>query len=332
MIGRQKKLHMRYSYILGLLIFIFSSCSSNYDTGYGKFIDNLDPITIEEQIRINFERPDLPIYNPHKLVANDENLIVVDSENWTLHLMDLQGDILASTGSIGQGPNEYQAINQIYISENNQLYLYDSPSNRITNQSITNSNFNLKSEISIPNYDSLRLEGIYPANSAYFGVLKQSNFGGNRQSGYEVYRLGEDLQLQNHLFSMPGSETYTSQQGFERENPLGRKTIWGVAGGKFYYSTTDDLSVTSVNIESGDTMVYDFSEVPKPVKGEEEIEAIESRLRVQENSEISQLIREGSDLPYFINFTPTKIIFTIPCLGQAPQTERYCKLTKKRKK
>jgi len=299
----------RFYFIL-ISLFVLISCSSNnYDSNYEKFISELEQITVEDSTRIKLDNS--PVYKPLKLTANKKGkVIVVDASNWTLHLMDKQGKFLDRTGGSGRGPNEYLGINQVHIGADNKLYVYDAKSYDITIYSFIEDSFNLKHEIGVPAHDSLDLKTIHKTRSGYIGVFNQVGVPVDKENTFKVYSLGEDLQLQELLFEMPANETY-SLQGIQEDHPVGTKTKWELNDGRFFYTNSNNLSVTSVNLEDESSKQYDFSDIPKPVKGEEEIKAIESRLRpiIQKEPQVKELIREGQYLPYFLKFTAGKDYF-----------------------
>lgn len=310
---------MRSLFLVILSLFAISSCSNETkpEREYEKFLSELTSVSVQDSLRIESART--PVHTPIRMATDDQGrVIIANGINWTLHLMDKEGNFLAHTGGSGRGPDEYTAINQINVGVDNQLYVYDARSRDITSYEVVNNEFQLQKELAVPSYDnSILLEAIYKQDQGYIGVFKTL---GVADYTFKVYRLNENLQLQNLLLEMPGNETYTFR-GSTRDNFLGRTTEWAVDGRYFFYSSTDNLSISSVDLQNGSRSQFDFSYVPKPRKGKKEIEDLEAWYRpiIQNNPKLREIIREGDYLTYFRNFLTNQNYFyyTLRRLGKA---------------
>lgn len=301
---------MRYYVCLILILFAVISCSKNVSSdSYNTFISELEEIGIEERIKIEFD--DSPVYRPLNIATNGKHAIMVDAANWTLHLMDKKGNFLDSTGGKGRGPNEYSLINQIHFGADNQLYVLDKRSKAVSVYTIGNNVFQFEGEMALPAYTGFYIQAIYQTKNGFIGIFKKVKVPTSEDEKFYIHKLNDDLELQESLIEMPGNETYTSSQGIQRDKPLGAKTYWGMTGDQFYYTVTNNLSVTSVNIQNGSSTIYDFSDVPKPIKNQKALEFIETRAQpmFQAEPELKEIIREGEYMPYFIDFLPTENYF-----------------------
>lgn len=306
---------MPYRFWLSIIFFLFVSCSSEPEAGkseYSTFIANVESVAIAESIRIPYE--DSPADYPLNLTSDGQHVVVVNAKTWDLHLMNSDGTFLDTAGGLGRGPGEFLLINDVHIGADNRLYVYDGKSQKVTAYSITNEELQLEEEMTLPANDTgLLMKSIYKAPSGYVGVFKQLLGRSDRilQPLY-VYKLTDDLELQERLVEMPGDETFQSDRFPVRmQNPLGDETGWGMASGHFFYSVNNNLSVTSVAMPNGPTTTYDFSDLPKPLKGEEEIEALNKKfeLGIKTEPKYKELIREGRFLRYYTHFLPTENYF-----------------------
>ncbi|MDZ7773032.1 MAG: 6-bladed beta-propeller [Balneolaceae bacterium] len=299
---------MKYSkYIKYLAIGLIAiSCSNDPDKNehsFDQFISEVEEIILQDSTRI--ETSTTNVYSPLDLTMDGEGrMVVVDASNWTLNLMELNGALLDSIGGSGGGPNEFFAINQIHIGRDNRLHVYDGRSGVVSIYSILEGGFEPEREIRLPDYDSRNLNALYETDDGYLGVFKSVQIASGENNDIEVYRLDDDFHLQRHQFDMPGSDTFESN-GVRRENPLGASTIWKMKDVQFYYSNSATLSITTVNTQNGSSEEFNLSGYPKPMAGEEEINFLKSVIQGS-NVQDPEVLAEGMELPFFINFIPSE--------------------------
>lgn len=300
--------HIKYA----VFVLIVVSCSGQevrYENKFDRFISDLDNISIRDSTR--FESSNSEVHAPLTLTIDGEGrMVVVDASNWTLNLLDNDGDLIDRTGGTGGGPDEFSAINQIHFGSDKQLYVYDARSGTVSIYSILSDGFEIHDEVILPGYGSLNLSAVYRTHIGHIGVFDKLQAAYREDNNFEVYRLGTDFHLQQYLFDMPGSETYTSS-GVRKKNPIGSSTFWDVENEQFYYSNSEDLSATMVNIQDGSYVQFELHGYPRPTIGEDEFAFLESVLHptFQQEPGLEELIRKGNELPFFTNFVPSERYF-----------------------
>jgi len=296
---------MRY-YLFVLIIIISVSCSTEkleYGSDFEKYLAQLPDIPIQEKIIIDGE--DFPVYTPFKMsVASEGNIVVADGSNFTLHLLNPNGEHINSAGRMGRGPGEFQLINQIHLGEDNRLYVYDGRAQRISIFTIDEESFQFEEVVNLPNYKTQTPKSIYPTDNGFIGVFKALHVSRDQEPEFEVYSLTNDFQIEKRIFTMHGNEYYY-HNGSRKDNPMGFSTIWGWHKNSLYYSHTDDFSATSVNTSDNSIKEFNITGIPESKIGEKQVEFINERLGpFQMDPEVEESIRKGEPLPYFLGFIP----------------------------
>jgi len=294
---------MRKIVCVAVLFMVLVNCQNGgNDNGFEAYLANLQNIE-NSSIQI-LDTGGHSIYSPHILSVTDNgNLIVVDSSNWSLHLLDKDGNKKSEAGGMGNGPGEFQVINSLFIGADDRVLVLDKSLNRLTEYEIAGNSFVLKRTSQLPDYSPNRVETITFSDSyEYVGIFRERSQNEVSITPWTFIDLDNDLEISNELFSFPGNEVI-QLNGVVHDDELGFQTKWHLYDETFTYSNSSTLSWTNVDLKSLDKDSVLIKGVPAYEKTKDEEEYIMDRMRliIQAYPAFADVIRERKVLPYFFN-------------------------------
>lgn len=200
-------------------------------------------------------------YFPHR-IAVDANgrLVVVEGRTWRVYLADETGSLLAEAGGRGRGPGEFLVVNDLYISEDNRLYILDRTLMRITLFDIEEHDLVYRQTINLDLTTDLQLQEIFAWQQQWFGVFRPSK---DRRTGEQrvlLYKLDENFHPEEHLLDMPGVEQMQLDSGAFTDHVLGVTTHWDVQNEWFYFARSDRFTVEKLNLLTRERKSVSFLE------------------------------------------------------------------------
>ncbi len=297
-----------------LLILLVNCQNGGNDNGFEAYLANLQNIEISSIQILDIEGHS--IYSPHNLSVTDNGkIIVVDSSNWSLHLLDEDGNKISQAGGLGNGPGEFQVINSLIIGADDRILVLDKRLNRLTEYEIAGNNLVLKGTLQLPNYSPNRVEMIaFINNYEYVGIFRERGRDVLRVTPWKFIDLDKDLEISSELFFLPGNESI-QLNGVVHDDDLGFQTKWHLYNETFIYSNSSTLSWTNVDLKTLDKDSVLIKGVPSFEKTKEEEEYIMDRMRpiIQGYPEFAEVIEERNILPFFFNIVvdSTHLYFTV---------------------
>lgn len=307
---------------LFFLILFLLQCEEQVEgEGFQAYIENRPEIRTSHRIMLNSENSAL--LKPLSLVVDDSGqAIIIDHSNWSLHLINGSGEVQSSAGGLGSGPGEFRLINGLEIGMENSVDVLDKRQNRLTTFDFSGGRFELVGTMSLPDYSPYRIESIHRSDSTgYVSVFRFPLREGVSQNPFQVYRLNSVLEKTDKLFEMPGSEKIKMGDHYD-DDELGFITKWHVNDEMFYYSNSQSLSWTSVQLNNLKKTDHTISGVPENLKTPEAQEYITDRLRplIQVNPEFEDAIKEKTNLTYFSKFLAGSdaVYYSVSTFGDGP--------------
>lgn len=293
---------------LVLIIFFAVSCGEKNqlenDNPFSSFLNNLEYIEPRESLMI--DEVTSSVYGPLRLaVDNFGRPVVVDHSNWSLHLLDVDGEPISTAGGIGRGPGEFAGINYLGIGPDQKLYVLDKKLKRVTVYSILDDSLNFETVLSLPDFSPYTIETFhFSENTGYVGVFTTLRRKLGEPAPFHIYQLNENLTLNQELFQIPGNETI-EMMGVVQDNEFGFNTHWKMSNDQFHYAHSDNFSFYSVDM--GDLMEEEntASGIPARENDSEAQEFLTDHLRplTQAYPSMEEEILEREDIPYFSGFT-----------------------------
>ena len=306
------------------MILFLLQCEEQVDTEeFQAYLERLPEIGISDRIMLNHENS--TFYSPLSLTVDDSGqAVVVDHSNWSLHLINSSGEIQASSGGFGSGPGEFQIINGLEIGNENTVDVLDKKQNRLSTYDITSGRFELVETISLPDYSPYRIESFHRSDSAgLLGVFRLPVRADTLNNPYLVFRLNADLNQKEKLFEMPGSDKIKMGDHYD-DDELGFITKWHMNDEMFYYSNSQSLSWTSIQLENLEHTKDKISNVPENLNTREAQKYITDRLRpiIQVYPEFADAIKKRTNLTYFTEFLVDSdaVYYTVSTFGDGPWT------------
>ncbi len=311
---------MRHRIFVFILIFVsVSGCMADEQrpapgNPFLAYVDQIESIPVSFVVEKGFE--ETPMHQMLNLVVDKTGRpIVVDSSNWTLHLLSVEGEPIQSVGGRGQGPGEYGLINDLYIDSQSRLYVLDKNQHRVTVYHILEDDLELEKTLSLQNYSDYRIESFYYSeHQGYMGVFYPSHRNAGEIYPIYVYRLDENLRLDELLFELPGNETMLLGNYVE-DSFLGLETVWHATGESFYYATSDDFTVHRIDLRDLSKESYPVPGVPEYKFDDQAQQAIFDRIRPDPQSYpgLEDELLESETVPYFMEIrTDGNIVYFAP--------------------
>lgn len=135
------------SYFFLILLFLLFSCTDNNKKKSSSLEDSINPIIKQkllhndknfESVFINKFEVELhidekfAIANLKDLIVKNNIFIVADDKRPQLFKFDHNGKLLSTIGRKGRGPGEYLSINSIDLNKNNELFVLDVESSKVS--------------------------------------------------------------------------------------------------------------------------------------------------------------------------------------------------------
>jgi hypothetical protein len=283
-----------------ILILLITQCTQyktehSHDNEFYAFLDNLPETKPANVYQINLSEINVPLYEPFRFIAVSEGRIVVaDGTNETIHLI--------SAGGRGEGPGEFQLINQLEAGIDNRLYVYDKRSARVTFFDITDDKFRFAGVRLVPANELLRLDTIHEGVDGLMGVFLTGNFYEDNRP-FHVYSLSDQLETEGLLIELPSNELIKIEFNnniFYRPIHLGLSTLWHVNDGNFYYTQSDQFSVSKLNNENLEQIKIEVPDIPPNLNSDSLKEKLLSDFREPIrtiNPEMGDYIRTAVTMP-----------------------------------
>jgi len=303
--------------------------SNSVDGEYIQFLNALEHLKVDQVLVIDDENSS--IYNPHKLVVdNSGNVIVVDHSNWSLHLLNMFGEVQDVSGGLGEGPGEFGQINHLEVGSDGNLYVLDLRLQRVSIFSIDSTSLNYQYSRILQNYSSYRIHSIHLTdNEGLVGVFRERLSSDTQCQPFYVYTLQSDLTMDERLFEMPCNETFLVG-GQVQNNELGYLTYWTFDNKNLYYSRSDEFSFQTVNLAEDREQIYKVNDVPV-FKNEGIVQdAILERMELvaQVYPTFEEEVKAIEDLTLFVsfivdqNFVYYSVFSPLPKPGKVLQIEK----------
>ena len=241
-------------------------------------------------------------------------VIVIDDSDWSLHMLATSGKIINSTSGVGKGPGEFLQINDIFIDNNERLYVYDGKMKRITIFDLTEETFELVNVVNLPKYESLYFKSFYINGNYRIGVFNKRIDKRTGDTKKVFYRLKNNFELDTKITSIPGNEKIKGRN-YWFDKPLGKSMLWDIQRNILYYAHNKTFTVHSLNLKNKKKQTLDFTDEPVfkiTTENQKYLNEFFSPLRKMYDN-YDQIIKETESLPLFTWFKVHKnnIYFTL---------------------
>lgn len=298
-----------FLYIITALSTTFLNCEPEYGNGnqneFQQFIENTEEKQLKTASFISDNQSNINGYL-RLVVDNLDQVIVVDDSNWTIHLLNQKGEQITSVGGKGRGPGEFMVINDLSITSENILYILDKQSHKIATYLIDKNTITHQQDYPLPDYSPLSLVSLEKTNSqGLIGVFRELRREPGESSNLQVSRLNSEFEIEENLFEMPGNETIQLRGIAAVDSPFGFRTYWHIYDDYFFYSHSNELAFTSVNLESLESKkVYLSDGMPEHTMTDELREFLVEHfgMMIRTYPETEEAINVKENLPYFRNF------------------------------
>lgn len=303
--------------LLLFVLFMLISCSSNdQEEAYNNFHAFLDELPEKQAIKANFFQEEAPIvYGPLRMeIDQHEQVVIVDSETWKIYMFSDTGELKTEAGGYGNGPGEFIVINDLFISFDNQLYVLDGRSQRVTSYDISLGQLNLLGTYNLPGYLPLTIESFYKSERyGYIGVFRNlrkiEGSASKDEDPFIVYNLDDELKPGERLLELKGNETIDID-GFVDDNHLGVQTHWHFDpdSDSFYYSHSDELMYFGTDFQPTGKTSGGLKEYPEYKLTETDynflLEYLDNVIHLY--PEIKEALDDMNEIPYFRDFYVTE--------------------------
>jgi len=298
-----------FLYIITALSITFLNCEPEYGNGnkneFQHFIENIEEKQLETVSFISDNQSNINGFL-RLVVDNLDQVIVVDDSNWTIHLLNQKGEQITSVGGKGRGPGEFMVINDLSITSDNILYVLDKQSHKVATYLIDKNTITHQQDYPLPDYSPLSLVSLEMTNSqGLIGVFRELRREPGVSSTLQVSRLDSEFEIEENLFEMPGNETIQLRGIAAVDSPFGFRTYWHIHDDYFFYSHSNELAFTSVNLKSLESKKVQLSDsMPAHTMTAELKEFLVEHfeMMIQTYPEAEKAINEKENLPYFRNF------------------------------
>lgn len=248
---------------ISLLIFICgcNNSNSNSTIEFTEIETNFNKLTVSE----------LGIDVINKIAIDSSgNVIIVNSLDWSLNLIDEKNNLLDTFGRIGNGPGEFSLINSVSVDKKtNELLVFDTRSKRVTICKIDEEKFKLTDTFTLPNYENLSMADIMRFKDGYIGVfvsfseyVTSINNKETPINNFYFHYLDKNFEIGDRFLEVSGHELIKNNTDYI-DNPFGRRTYWYWTEPILYYSSSDSLTFSRLDLEKQITQVFSYDSLSK---------------------------------------------------------------------
>ena len=314
---------MTKSVFIKLLLLLSIACGgteldpdSSQDPFKNHLINTFSGITIHKAIHPGSDL----IYEASWLILPEDHgkLIIYDRADYTLKLLNRDGEILSTGGGQGRGPGEFGDYARFYPGLENRLYAVDAMNHRIHLYEVKDDSIELIRTQTIKFPATYYLSTLHITESGYFGVFSQFENYFSPDNQYLLYRLNENFEMEEKLLKLPGEqrrEHVFPEFTMYLPNTFAERTLWDADGEWFYYLSTHQSEITRFHLGSGDHETISLISLPERERNAETIQFFKAMYRtVAEHADPEQyfsVLYENQLMPIFLSFSVYDQIFLL---------------------
>jgi hypothetical protein len=251
------------------------------------------------------------IYEASWLILPEDHgkLIIYDRADYTLKLLNRDGEILSTGGGQGRGPGEFGDYARFYPGLENRLYAVDAMNHRIHLYEITDTGIDLIKTQLIEYPATYHLSTLHVTEAGYFGVFSQFDNFFNPDNRYLLYRLNEQFEMEEKLLELPGEQRplYEFPQFTAYlPNTFAERTLWDMDGEWFYYLSTHSSEITRFHLDTGMLEIISLISLPEREQNTETIQFFKEKYGSNdENTDPEQffsVLFDNQLMPMFLSF------------------------------
>lgn len=321
------KINNLLALVVCLIIIILTSCNNENDKQLLNEFDNYISNLTQHNVEFKTVDIDSEITGLHKVILdNADRLLVVDHTSWNIHLLDENGEIKYSIGELGTGPAEYLQINQVFINDDNQLFILDKKLQRIVVYQILENNIEPLRTINLPSFGSLSIQKYYQYEDNSFGIFKEL---GSHDNSQYFYSLNNELEIQDLLLEFDGNEVESVRvnNSFTAfyEVPFGSKTYFDFYQGQLIHSKNNKIAFKKFSLVNNTISEINENDIPERKKTDETADFLSSKFNILINRypELQNNLEFRDLLPIFHNFKVNSEFIYVKILGYESDSQEY---------
>lgn len=248
-------------------------------------------------------------YGPLRVVRDGfGHVSVVDYTDWTVHLINPEGELIDQVGGKGRGPGEFEVINDLSLGCDNELFVVDKKLSKVAEYRITKDSLIHIKDAILPSYSPLSIQSFYSCDSVgRFGVFKNFKKNIDDYNSFSLYELSDDFKLGKKIADLKQPETLESE-GLLNENPIGFRGYWDFKEENFFYTHSNSLTVKIINLKSNKREQIKALDIPPNKMTKEERERFIQHLRISFSSVpgLKEEIETRENLPFYYSYVANK--------------------------
>lgn len=236
-------------------------------------------------------------------------IIIYDRADYTLKLLNSDGEIVSTAGGRGRGPGEFGDYARFYPGLANRFYAVDAINHRIHLYEMKNDSIELVRTQTIEFPATYFLSSLHITNGGYFGVFSQFENYFSPDNRYLLYRLNEQFEMEEKLLELPGEQRHEHefpQFTMYLPNTFAERTLWDIDGEWFYHLSTHKSEVTRFHLDTGVQEVISLISLPERERNAETIQFFKQMYSsIDEHADPEQyfsVLYENQLMPMFMSF------------------------------
>lgn len=199
---------------------------------------------------------------PYEVVTTSDQQywVIADRFDNSIKLYNQKGTYLASTGVKGEGLVEIEGAKKLHIGIDDNLYVIDLESQRISVFEINEYGFTHTSSFSPSSSftPGNQLKAIYVTEWGNFGVSRAIIDYDKGLEEFQFYKLDNEFNAIKKLFTMPGNDKITLDRWTHIDHILGQKTFWDFEGNSFYYINSHRTVINRYNVNTDSLQATEY--------------------------------------------------------------------------
>ncbi|REL33516.1 6-bladed beta-propeller [Rhodohalobacter sp. SW132] len=249
---------------------------------------------------------DIPVlYNPGRgLRWNNEQLVIVDEARKSLELLHVDGTLLSRTGRQGNGPGEFEVINQLHKGSGGYLYVLDRMQSRISKFRVEDGELIYVRSFSPEVPDQNMIEEIFVTDTGPYVLYNHTDDYSSGENSYHLYSADRQFDPVEFLFEFEGIEKMPFRQGAHIDHPLAGRSLWAQSANNFFTLHSHDTSWERIDLQGNESVSYTFLNENDRAISERSASYLEQRLEPVINAipAVSDAIRDAEQLPLHHSF------------------------------
>lgn len=231
---------------------MFISCDRVKQSVVDTYLEDLSEglQSLDTRTVLNKSLDEYDINLPLRLAfIGSDRVIIIDGLSWTINLVHVNGTLITTNGSVGQGPGEVLQVNHLH-TDDRFILLDDLRQARTIEYELINDKLILSRTINHGSNVNLTRVANYRANNEFFSLFRKVIDPLNHDFIFEFHKSDSIFNSSGLIHSFSNTNTISGSP-MANTIPMSRRN-WTLSNSIFLYNHSDSISATLVNLNTNE--------------------------------------------------------------------------------